>query len=173
MVSWTRRALKRVVRSTMAGETMALGGSLGEVENVQYTVQQLLGRMLPAIARTDSKSLFDRVHCGRQVNEKWLLVELQALRKARKEKRKELEWCTSEQQLADALTKSMAAWRLINVMITANINAMHVTSDKYVSSVRVARLNHAHLPPFIPIPISTVPSMLQVHRSFMRVILGE
>ena len=43
----------------------------------------------------------------RQVGEKRLLVELQALREAQKEKRMEIEWCSSEQQLADALTKSM------------------------------------------------------------------
>ena len=39
----------------------------------------------------------------RQVGEK----RLQALREAEKEKRMEIEWCSSEQQLADALTKTM------------------------------------------------------------------
>ena len=43
--------------------------------------------------------------------------------------------CTSE-QLADALTKSMVAWRLINVMKTANINAMHVKNDTYVKQAK-------------------------------------
>ena len=47
----------------------------------------------------------------------------------------EVEWCTSEQQLADALTKSMVAWRLINVMRTANINAMYEKDDKYAKQV--------------------------------------
>ena len=127
--------MKRVVRSAMAGETMALGDLLDEVENVQYTLKLLFGRTLTAISRTDSKSVFDHVHWGRQVNEKRLLVELQALREAQKEKRMEVEWCTSEQQLADALTKSMVAWRLINVMRTANINAMYERDDRYAKQV--------------------------------------
>ena len=57
-------------------------------------------------------------------------MELQALREAQKEKRMEIEWCSSEQQLADALTKSMVAWRLINVLKTADINAMHEAARK-------------------------------------------
>ena len=69
------------------------------------------------------------------MDEKRLLVELQALRGAQKEKRMEVEWCTNEQQLADALTKSMVAWRLINVMRTANINAMYEKNDQYAKQV--------------------------------------
>ena len=42
----------------------------------------------------------------------------------------EIEWCSSEQQLAEALTKSMVAWRLINVLKTADINAMHEAAKK-------------------------------------------
>ena len=41
-----------------------------------------------------------------------------------------IEWCTSEQQLADALTKSMVAWRLINVMKSADIHNMHQSAGK-------------------------------------------
>ena len=54
IVSWRCRALKRVVRSTMAGVTMALGDLLDEVENVQHTLKQILGDHLHAVARTDS-----------------------------------------------------------------------------------------------------------------------
>ena len=68
----------------MAGETMALDDLLDEVENVQYTLKLLFGRTLTAISRTDSKSVFGHVPWGRQVNEKRLLVELQALREAQK-----------------------------------------------------------------------------------------
>ena len=73
-------------------------------------------------APTDSRSVYDHVHFGRQVGEKRLL--------AQKEKRMEIEWCSSEQQLADALTKSMVAWRLINVMKTADIHNMHQSAAK-------------------------------------------
>ena len=109
---------------------MALGDLLDEVENIQHTLKQILGDHLHAVARTDSRSVYDHVYFGRQVGEKWLLVELQALREAQKEKRMEIEWCSSEQQLADALTKSMVAWRLINVMKAADIHNMHQCAAK-------------------------------------------
>ena len=109
---------------------MALGDLLDEVENIQHTLKQLPGAMLPAVARTDSKSVYDHVHWGRQVSENRLLVELQALREAQEEKRMGIEWCSSEQQLADALTKSMVAWRLINVLKTADINARQEAARK-------------------------------------------
>ena len=109
---------------------MALGDLLDEVENIQHTLKQILGDHLHAVARTDSRSVFDHVHFGRQVGEKRLLVKLQALREAQKEKRMGIEWCSSEQQLADALTKSMVAWRLIDVMKSADIHNMHQSAAK-------------------------------------------
>ena len=109
---------------------MALGDSLDEVENIQHTLKQILGDHRHAVARTDSRSVYDHVHFGRQVGEKRLLVELQALREAQKEKRMGIEWCSSKQQLADALTKSIVAWRRINVMKSADIHNMHQSAAK-------------------------------------------
>lgn len=56
---------------------------LDEMKNMSITVsqrhlKQLLGDHLHAVARTDSRSVYDHVHFGRQVGEKRLLVELQA-----------------------------------------------------------------------------------------------
>ena len=98
IVTWRCRALKRV-------ETM--GDLLDEVENVQHTLKQILGDHLHAVARTDSRSVYDHVHFGRQVGEKRLLVELQALREAQKEKRMEIEWLTPSQKawLREVLVK--------------------------------------------------------------------
>ena len=110
IVTWRCRALKRV-------ETM--GDLLDEVENVQHTLKQILGDHLHAVARTDSRSVYDHVHFERQVGEKRLLVELQALREAQKEKRMEIEW----------LTPSQKAW-LREVLKTADINAMHEAARK-------------------------------------------
>ena len=58
--------------------------SQDEVENVQHTLKQILGDHLHAVAHTDSRSVYDHVHFGRQDGEKRLLVELQALREAQK-----------------------------------------------------------------------------------------
>ena len=52
IVTWRCRALKRDL--------------LDEVENVQHTLKQILGDHLHAVARTDSRSVYDHVHFGRQ-----------------------------------------------------------------------------------------------------------
>jgi hypothetical protein len=80
------------------------GGTLhniGRNENVQHTLKQILGDH--AVARTDSRSM---IMCtlGGAREAAACVVELQALREAQKEKRMEIEWCSS-----DALTKSMVA----------------------------------------------------------------
>ena len=45
----------------MAGEIMALGDFLDEVENVQYTLKQVFGRTLAAVSKTDSKLVCDHI----------------------------------------------------------------------------------------------------------------
>ena len=116
IIGWRCRALRRVVRSTMAGETLALGDLLDEAEAVCDVWKCVMGRELRATAVTDCRSLYDHIHLGKQVTEKRLRCELFALREAQKEKTLEVEWADTKQQLADSLTKSMVAHRLIQVI---------------------------------------------------------
>ena len=135
IVAWRCRALRRVVRSTMAGETLALGDCLDEVTIVQDTWRSLTGKEIPTTARTDCKSLFDHVHHGRQVTEKRLLVELEALKEAQKEKKMRIEWVESQQQLADALTKSMVAHRLVKTINTGSLQETNTAETKQETTV--------------------------------------
>ena len=79
LVAWRCRALRRVVRSTMAGKTIALGDTLDEVETMCRLWRRVVGRQLQATAITDCKSLYDHIHYGKQVTEKRLRCELFAL----------------------------------------------------------------------------------------------
>ena len=121
LITWRCRALRRVVRSTMAGETIALGDLLDEVEVFGSMWRNLFKKPLRATAFTDCRSLYDHIHFGKQVTEKRLRCELYALREAQKEKKMQVEWVESGDQLADALTKNMVAFKLINVINTARL----------------------------------------------------
>ena len=117
ILSWRCRTLRRVVKSTLAGETLALSDLLDELIVMRDTLRQLLGVAPRTVARTDCRSLWDHVHYGnKQVTEKRLHVELCAIKEAVKEKQCEIEWCDTKEQLSDCLTKHMVAHRLVGLL---------------------------------------------------------
>ena len=122
IVSWRCRTLRRVVKSTLAGETLALSDLLDEMISVQQTLQLVLGWTPRTIARTDCRSLYDYIYRGKNVSEKRLHVELCVIKEIVKEKQCEIEWCETKDQLADCLPKHMVADRLIHVLNTRKID---------------------------------------------------
>ena len=110
------------MKSTLAGETLALSGLLDEMISVQQTLHLVLGWTPRAIARTDCRSLYDYIYRGKNVSEKRLHVELCLIKEIVKEKQCEIEWCETKDQLADCLTKHMVAHRLIHVLKTGKID---------------------------------------------------
>ena len=122
IISWRCRTLRRVVKSMLAGETLALSDLLDEMVSVQQTLSMILGWTPRAVARTDCRSLYDYIYRGKNVSEKRLHVELCVIKEIVKEKQCEIEWCETSDQLADCLTKHMVAHRLIRVLTTGKIN---------------------------------------------------
>jgi hypothetical protein len=60
-VGWSSKRLRRVVRSTFAGETLIASEVLDEVIYLADTWAELGGGSIDRIIRTDSKSLYDHV----------------------------------------------------------------------------------------------------------------
>ena len=86
IISWRCRTLRRVVKSTVAGETLALSDLLDEMISLQQTLGLVLGWTPRAIARTDCQSLYDYIYRGKNVSEKHLHVELCVIKEMVKEK---------------------------------------------------------------------------------------
>ena len=113
--------MKRVVKSTLAGETLALADLVDELVVMRDTLKRMTGTAPKTIARTDCMSLHDHIMKGKQVSEKRLHVELSMLKEVVKNKECEIEWVDTAEQLSDCLTKHMVAHRLLAVMKTGRL----------------------------------------------------
>ena len=109
------------MKSTLAGETLALTDLVDELVVMRDTVRRMTGTAPRTIARTDCMSLHDHIMKGKQVSEKRLHVELSMLKEVVEKKECEIEWVDTAEQLSDCLTKHMVAHRLLAVMRTGRL----------------------------------------------------
>ena len=117
---WTSKRVRRVVRSSLAGETLAMADAIdaGIFLSTLYT-ELTSGRtdntlVLPLVCVTDCKSLFDAVKSTKVVSEKRLRLEVSNIKELIDQcKVKELLWSESSKQLADCLTKRGAASHML------------------------------------------------------------
>ena len=114
-LAWQSRKLKRVVKSTLTAETLALQ----EVIDLAFTIKCMLleisnlsmqNQILPIKCIVDSKSLYDAVYSSNNPAEKRLKVELCSIRESlEKGEIQSVKWVVSKDQLADCLTKEGAS----------------------------------------------------------------
>ena len=108
--------MKRVVKSTLTAETLALQ----EVIDLAFMIKCMLleisnlnmhNQILPIKCIIYSKSLYDAVYLSNNPTEKRLKVELCAIHKSlEKGEMQSVKWVVSKDQLADCLTKEGASW---------------------------------------------------------------
>ena len=118
-ITWCSRKVKRVVRSTLAAETLAAVDALDSAFLVSKLLSEFLGekenREIDLF--TDNKSLYDSVNTSNLVSDKRLRVDISAVREMVVEDRVNFKWISGKIQLADVLTKKGASKsRLIDVL---------------------------------------------------------
>lgn len=82
MIHFKSYRAKRVVRSSTAGETLALSDAFNMAFATRHDLEQILKQDIPLLLLTDSKQLFETLTRSRQTVEKRLMVDLAALREA-------------------------------------------------------------------------------------------
>ena len=107
LVDWKSHKIRRVVRSTLAAETLAMSEAVDASMLVVATWNELLGseNSITVEAITDCHSLYDNVNSTKLVEEKRLRIDIAMLKQMQERKEMELKWTESENQLADVLTK--------------------------------------------------------------------
>ena len=116
-MNWHAKRLRRVVRSTFAGEPLIASGALDEIIYTAEMWSELENGMVRTTLRTDSRSLYDHTHVKGSCKEMRLVVELNALKEAlRNGQLSNLEWVETEKQLADRLTKHMTALSMLKTL---------------------------------------------------------
>ena len=109
-ILWRSRKINRVVRRTLAAETLALTEAAAQGFYIRAILTELLGlhdkKCLPITAITDDQSLLNSIKSRKTVDDKQLLIDRSCI----KEKLVNLElhnvlWVDTKRQLADCLTK--------------------------------------------------------------------
>ena len=114
-LAWQSRKLKRVAKSTLTAETLALQEGIEVSIMIKWMLLEILkidtnNEILPITCITDSKSLHDAVYSTKEVTEKRLKIELCAIREALEKREIEsVVWINTKDQLADCLTKEGAS----------------------------------------------------------------
>jgi len=117
---WSSRKVRRVVRSSLAGETLAMADAIDMGLSLNSLYAEVMGINVTSGINciTDCKSLFEAVKSNKGVTERRLRMEISGIRESME--RKEIEdfkWVEGKQQLADVLTKKGASpHRILTVL---------------------------------------------------------
>jgi len=132
LLDWKSFRLKRVARSSLSAEVQAFAEALDALEfaklflaevldpygiDLRYGADKAIAEICPSPLITDCKSLFDAVErsqsTGLNLSERRSSIEVMACRERMKLLDIHMRWVNSDRQLADGLTKSAAAWKLL------------------------------------------------------------
>ena len=114
-LAWCSKKLRRVARSTLAAETLAMVDAMDSaIFSASLFSELMTGQIHPETLQitliTDNKSLHDNLASGKAVIERRLRIEMAAIKEALERKIvNEAVWVNTENQLADVLTKKGAS----------------------------------------------------------------
>ena len=117
---WQSRRLKRVVKSTLAAETMALLEGAEAAVYIGNILKEILQcKPLKISCITDNKSLVDAVHSTKRVDDKRLRLDIAVLVDMLDRKEiSDITWVETHMQLADCMTKKGASTTRLRASIT-------------------------------------------------------
>ena len=111
---WSSRRLRRVCRSTLSAETLAMIESIDASVWIYNILYEIFGNDIETtVIKTDNKSLFEVAHSTKASEEKRLRVDIAAIRECILRKEIDVQWIEKHAQLADILTKQGADNRIL------------------------------------------------------------
>ena len=123
-IEWQSVRIRRVVRSTLAAETLAMADALDAAILIESMWKEMAGPKCKISIEgiTDCHSLFDAVNSSKAVTDKRLRIEMSMLREMQERGEMELRWTENEYQLADVLTKrGVNPLKLLRVFSTGRL----------------------------------------------------
>nr|XP_006819397.1 PREDICTED: uncharacterized protein LOC102808646 [Saccoglossus kowalevskii] len=121
-ICWNSRKIRRVVRSTLAGETLAMADAIDAGVFIATLYAELTTGIpdpetLSLTCITDCKSLYEAIRSTKLVSEKRLRIEISGIKELVESKQvKEVIWSDTTKQLADCLTKKGASLQLMKTL---------------------------------------------------------
>lgn len=108
-LSWRCCKIKRVVRSTLAAEALALQEGLEEAIYLQTLLLELTKHKIPIIAKVDSNGLCEAIKSTKSVNDRRLRIDIAAIKQEVGGDVKDVIWCPGCENLANCMTKRGAS----------------------------------------------------------------
>ena len=123
-ITWQSKKMSRITKSPMASEALALGEGADAGFLVASVVQEIF--TLPSLPQvqcyTDNKSVNDTLQTTRTIQDMRMRVDVGRIREMVRSKEIIVKWITSDNQLADSLTKDGAsAMKLLEVLKTGKL----------------------------------------------------
>ena len=107
---WQAKKIRRVVKSTIAAETLALLDCAEAAVYIANILQDLTGIVLKICCRVDNKSLVDSLYSSKNVEDRRLRIDIDVLQDMIERKEiAEVSWVATQLQLANCLTKRGAS----------------------------------------------------------------
>ena len=123
LLSWQSKRLKRIARSSLAAESLAMSDGVDAAIYIGTMYNEIMygnSESIPIEVVTDNKSLCDALQSRKVVTEKRLRIDIAALKESLDQGNiTNITWVSTDKQLADCLTKEGASsHKLIDVLKT-------------------------------------------------------
>ena len=100
LVTWQSKRLKRILRSSLADETIAMLDGIDAGVYIAQLFFEILKVRFPVTILTDNKSLYDAIQSNKYVQSKRLRIDIDSIKETlMKQKIHEIKWINSTQQL--------------------------------------------------------------------------
>ena len=112
-LAWQANKVKRVVKSTLAAETLSLAEGLENGIYLRKIMSEIIGeeaRCIPIIGYVENKSVTQSLYSTKMVDDKYLRLDLASIRQMIETGEvHSVKWCSGDVQLANSLTKRSAS----------------------------------------------------------------
>ena len=120
-IQWQSKRIKRVVKSTLAAECLALEEAVDHAFYIKCMISEIMNVEIPMHCSVDCQSLCDNLHSSNNVKEDKRLIQDIALLKEMMMKNEinSVKHVSSKNNLADALTKRGASCQLLDDVLSS------------------------------------------------------
>ena len=126
-LQWSSSRIRRVVRSTLAAESLSASNGCDSSLYLANLVNVVLKRTrtIQVSCYTDNKSLFDSISTTKPTTEQRLRLDISALREMKDKDEVKFSWIKSEDQLSDCLTKKGASTKALREVLGLGSLSQH------------------------------------------------
>ena len=121
-IFWQSRKIRRVVKSTLAAEALALLDGASAAVYLSNILQEISGcNSIPIKCFVDNQSLVEALSSYKMVDDRRLRIDISVLKNMlENEELKEVSWIDTSKQLADCLTKRGASCEKLRAAVSCN-----------------------------------------------------